>query len=231
MEELARLKADFRLHIVEDCAQSIGASHRGTRTGTVGQLAATSFYPTKNLGALGDAGALLTNDAALAAKARTLRNYGQTEHYVHAQPGLNSRLDELLAAIMHDAFLPHLADWTETRRRTAAKYVAQIKHPAIQLLAPEPDMTPVWHLFPIITGEGLREQLQSYLKNCGVMTGIHYPRLISEQAALKERTWERAAEPENARRFTSRELSLPIHPFLTEQEIDTVIAACNAWTI
>jgi dTDP-3-amino-3,4,6-trideoxy-alpha-D-glucose transaminase len=86
-------------------------------------------------------------------------------------------------------------------------------------------------LFPIIAGEGLREQLQSHLKKSGIMTGIHYPRLISEQTALQERPWKRATELENARRFTSRELSLPIHPFLTEQEVDTVIAACNAWTI
>lgn len=231
MEELARLKTDFRLQVVEDCAQSMGASYAGTRTGTVGQVAATSFYPTKNLGAMGDAGALLTNEAALAAKARTLRNYGQTEHYVHSQLGLNSRLDELQAAIMRDAFLPHVADWTEARRRTAATYLTQIRHPSIQLLAPGPPMTPAWHLFPILAGEGLRDQLQSHLRSSGIMTGIHYPRLICDQAALQKSTWESTTDLVNARRFISRELSLPIHPFLTEQEVDTVIAACNAWKI
>jgi len=231
LEELARLKADFRLQIVEDCAQSIGASYAGSRTGTVGQVAATSFYPTKNLGALGDAGALLTNDAALAAKAKTLRNYGQTEHYLHSQLGLNSRLDELQAAIMRGALLPHLADWTEARRRTAQKYLSQIRHPSIQLLAPGPDMRPAWHLFPILAAEGLRDQLQSHLKAGGIITGIHYPRLICDQGALQQGTWKSATEPVNARRFTSCELSLPIHPFLTEQEVDTVIATCNAWKI
>ena len=231
MEDLARLKADFRLQIVEDCAQSIGASYAGIQTGAVGQMAATSFYPTKNLGALGDAGALLTNDAALARKARTLRNYGQTEHYVHSQLGLNSRLDELHAAIMHDAFLPHLTNWTAARRRTAEKYLAEIQHPAIQLPAPGPDMKPAWHLFPILAADGSRDRLQSHLKSSGVMTGIHYPRLICDQAALAEGNWENAADPVNARRFATCELSLPIHPFLTGQEVDTVIAACNAWKI
>ena len=231
MAELARLKTDFQLKVVEDCAQSIGASYAGLKTGTVGQVSATSFYPTKNLGALGDAGALLTNDPALAAKARAKRNYGQTEHYLHAQLGLNSRFDELHAAIMRDAFLPHLADWTAARRRTAARYLAEIQHPSIQLPAPGPDMTPAWHLFPILAADGSRDRLQSHLKSSGVMTGVHYPRLICEQAALGTGTWESAADPVNARRFAAHELSLPIHPFLTEQEVDTVIAACNAWQI
>ena len=231
MDELARLKTDFQLQVVEDCAQSIGASHGDARTGTVGQVATTSFYPTKNLGALGDAGALLTDDATLAAKARTLRNYGQTEHYLHSQRGLNSRLDELQAAIMRDAFLPRLLEWTEARRRIAAKYLTGIRHPAIQLPNPGPAMNPAWHLFPILAGEGLRDQLQSHLKRSDIMTSVHYPRLICDQAALQDGVWQSAAEPLNARRFASCELSLPIHPFLTNQEVDTVIAACNAWKI
>src|SRR4051812_25303952 len=146
LDELARLKTDFDLRIVEDCAQSIGASHGGTRAGTVGQIAATSFYPTKNLGALGDAGAILTNDPILAETARSLRNYGQSSHYVHSALGLNSRLDELHAALLRSALLPKLEEWTKARRRTAARYLERIKHPSIRLLAPEPAMTPVWHL-------------------------------------------------------------------------------------
>jgi dTDP-4-amino-4,6-dideoxygalactose transaminase len=231
MQELARLKEDFHLEIVEDCAQSIGAVYAGIKTGTVGQVAATSFYPTKNLGAFGDAGALLTKDAALAEKAKTLRNYGQTEHYVHAALGLNSRLDEVHAAVMHDALLPHVAKWTEARRRVAQKYLAQIRHLSIQLLSPDREMEPCWHLFPVLAGEGLRDQLRGYLQSCGIMTGIHYPRLICDQAALEEGSWEAAMEPVNARRFVSCELSLPIHPFLTDQEVDNVIAACNAWKV
>jgi dTDP-4-amino-4,6-dideoxygalactose transaminase len=231
MQELARLKEDFRLQIVEDCAQSIGAAYAGIKTGTVGQVAATSFYPTKNLGAFGDGGALLTNDAALAERAKTLRNYGQTEHYVHATLGLNSRLDEVQAAVMHDALLPHVPKWIEARRRVAQKYLAQIRHPSIQLLSPDREMEPAWHLFPVLAGEGLRDQLRDYLESRGIMTGIHYPRLICDQGALGKGSWEAAMEPVKARAFVSRELSLPIHPFLTDQEVDTVIAACNAWKV
>ena len=229
MEELARLKADFQLQIVEDCAQSIGASSAGTKTGTVGQVAATSFYPTKNLGAMGDAGALLTNDAALAENAKALRDYGQTAHYVHSQLGLNSRLDELHAAIMREAFLPHLTNWGEARRRTAEQYLTRIRHPAIHMLHPDRGMQPAWHLFPILTDEGSRDQLRSHFSSCGITTGIHYPTLICDQAALEKGTWQIAIDPARARRFASSELSLPIHPFLTDQEVESVIAACNSY--
>ena len=231
MQELTRLKADFGLRIVEDCAQSIGASHGGIGAGTVGQMAATSFYPTKNLGALGDGGALLTNDATLAETARTLRNYGQTGHYVHARLGLNSRLDELHAAILRTAFLPNLESWTEARRRTAEKYLRGIKHPSIKLLAPDSSMNPVWHLFPILAAEESRDDLRKHLESHGVMAGIHYPHIIPEQTGLKEGSWQNAVEPINARRFASCELSLPVHPFLSDSEVDAVIAACNDWEV
>src|SRR4051812_14648293 len=121
MEELARLQGDFRLQILEDCAQAIGASSGDIRAGTTGQAAATSFYPTKNLGALGDAGALLTNDEAIARAAMEMRNYGQSAHYDHSRLGINSRLDELHAAILREAFLPHLTAWTIARHRIATK--------------------------------------------------------------------------------------------------------------
>ena len=229
LDELARLKTDFDLRIVEDCAQSIGASYGGTRAGTIGQIAATSFYPTKNLGALGDAGAILTNDAVIAETARSLRNYGQSSHYVHSALGLNSRLDELHAAVLRSALLPKLGEWTEARRRTAVHYLERFTHPSIRLLVPEPAMTPVWHLFPVLVREELRDRFATYLKSCGIMTGVHYPRIISEQTALRKGSWHQAAEPINARRFAQGELSLPIHPFLTDQEVETVIAACNNW--
>jgi len=229
LDQLARFKTDFDLRIVEDCAQSIGASFGDTRAGTIGQMAATSFYPTKNLGALGDAGAILTNDPMLAETARSLRNYGQSSHYVHSAPGLNSRLDELHAAILRSAFLPKLDQWTEARLRTATRYREGIKHPSIRLLFPESAMAPVWHLFPVLGAEGLRDQLANHLKSCGIVTGVHYPRIISEQTALPKGSWHQAAEPINARRFAQGELSLPIHPFLTDSEVEAVIGACNNW--
>ena len=229
LDELARLKADFDLRIVEDCAQSIGASFGGIRAGTIGQVAATSFYPTKNLGALGDAGAILTNDPALAESARSLRNYGQSSHYVHSALGLNSRLDEMHAAVLRSAFLPKLGEWTEARRRTATRFLEGIAHPAIRLPSPKPAMAPAWHLFPVVVAEGLRDRLGDHLKSCGITTGIHYPRIISEQTALLKGSWHQAVEPKNARRFAEGELSLPIHPFLTDSEVEAVIAACNSW--
>jgi dTDP-3-amino-3,4,6-trideoxy-alpha-D-glucose transaminase len=230
LPELARLREDFGLSIVEDCAQAIGASYAGAPVGTVGQAAATSFYPTKNLGAMGDGGAVFSNDATVAEKAKTLRDYGQSSHYAHVEIGLNSRLDEIQAALLHDAFLPHLSEWIERRRKVARAYHDRIDHPNIQLLRPSSEMNPIWHLFPVLCADGKRDGLQAHLRSCNVMTGIHYPRLIPDQVALAGKGLSHTAvDPVNARRFANEELSLPIHPFLTEQEITTVIDACNNW--
>src|SRR5947209_3969109 len=147
LENLERLKADFNLRVVEDCAQAIGATFGGRAVGTVGQAAATSFYPTKNLGALGDGGAFLTNDATIAEAAIEMRNYGQSAHYVHSRLALNSRLDELHAAILRDAFLPNLPRWTTARRRIAMKYLDEIRNPALSLPVGSAGDS-VWHLFP-----------------------------------------------------------------------------------
>jgi dTDP-4-amino-4,6-dideoxygalactose transaminase len=230
MNELKKLKDDFDLSIVEDCAQAIGASHGGVSVGTVGQLAATSFYPTKNLGALGDGGAVLTDDEEVAAKARVLRNYGQSDRYVHDELGSNSRLDELHAAILHEAMLPNLEAWTALRRKTAWLYLDAIRNPLIQMCPPSTSADPVWHIFPILVGEGMRDSLREHLRGVGIDTAIHYPRIIPEQRALTKNTLlEVPFGPTNARRFAAEELSLPIHPFLIETEILQVIDACNKW--
>jgi dTDP-4-amino-4,6-dideoxygalactose transaminase len=229
LPELARLKQDFQLRIVEDCAQSIGASFAGITAGSVGQMAATSFYPTKNLGAFGDGGALLTSDRDAVDAARKFRNYGQTSQYLHAELGLNSRLDELHAAIMHVALLPHLETWTDNRRRTARKYCEHIVNQHIRLPLPETAMNPVWHLFPVTVKEG-RDALREHLRSLGILSSVHYPRIITDQAALSTRGgFEVASDLKNAVRFANTELSLPIHPFLQDNEIDTVIDACNSW--
>ena len=230
MNQLKQLKDDFDLSIVEDCAQAICASHTGVSVGTVGQLAATSFYPTKNLGALGDGGAVLTDDAEIAAKARVLRNYGQSAHYVHDQLGSNSRLDELQAAILCDVMLPNLEAWTAFKRKTAQLYLNGIRNPLIRMCQPSTSSDPVWHLFPILVGKGMRDSLRGHLLERCIDTAIHYPRIIPEQSALtKNNRFEVPFEPINARRFAAEELSLPIHPFLTETEIAQVIDACNKW--
>ena len=230
LEKLTRLRDEFGLFVVEDCAQAIGATDGRISVGSVGQLAATSFYPTKNLGALGDGGALLTNDPSLAGKAKSLRNYGQTAHYLHSEPGLNSRLDELHAAILRDAFLPFVKEWTEKRRKIAHIYLSRIRNPAIQLLPVEAGSGAVWHLFPILVAEGLRENLQQHLASLEILSAIHYPRVIPEQEALKRSPgFEIAEQPLKASRFSRCELSLPVHPFLSESEVGRVIDACNTW--
>jgi dTDP-4-amino-4,6-dideoxygalactose transaminase len=230
MNELEKLKDDFNLWIVEDCAQAIGASHNGVSVGTVGQVAATSFYPTKNLGALGDGGALLTGTEALAAKARVLRNYGQSAHYVHDELGSNSRLDELHAAILLDAMLPNLKAWTAVRRKTAGLYLEAIRNPLIETWPPSTAADSVWHLFPILVGKGMRDSLHEHLRERGIDSAVHYPRIIPEQEALtKNGRFEVSFDPMNGRRFAAEELSLPIHPFLMEGEIRQVIDACNEW--
>lgn len=229
MPELAALKDEFNLKIVEDCAQAVGARSGDTRVGTVGQVAATSFYPTKNLGALGDGGALLLKDKVLAERARTFRNYGQIAPYVHAELGLNSRLDEIHAAILREAFLPKLEEWTATRKKTARRYTKEIVHPLIDLPKPIQDMNPVWHIFPARIASGHRDTFCNYLRAKGTMTGVHYPRVIPDQVALQQCRYLVAADPVNARQWAATEVSLPIHPFLTESEISAVIEACNGW--
>jgi dTDP-3-amino-3,4,6-trideoxy-alpha-D-glucose transaminase len=230
LKELDNLKKEFSLLVVEDCAQSIGATDRGLRAGAIGQAAATSFYPTKNLGAMGDGGALLTNDAAIATQATALRNYGQSAHYLHSELGLNSRLDEVHAAILRSAFLPHLDAWTEARSRTAQAYLDEINHPLIELPAPAASASPVWHIFPAKVSQGKKDDLRVSLCRQEIMAAVHYPRIIPEQPAfLSYGRGEIAFDPKTARRLTSSELSLPIHPFLTDQEVTAVIEACNSW--
>jgi dTDP-3-amino-3,4,6-trideoxy-alpha-D-glucose transaminase len=229
LERLARLRERFGLRMVEDCAQAVGATSRGAPVGSAGELAATSFYPTKNLGALGDGGALLTRDPALAERARCLRDYGQTAKYEHGQLGLNSRLDELHAAILRDALLPQLETFTRRRREIAERYRAGIRNPALELPpAPEGSQS-VWHLFPVLVA-GERAAFQEHLRRDAIASGVHYPKLIPDQPAFREAGAGRALTPlPRAEAFARREVSLPIHPFLSEEDVERVVASCNAW--
>lgn len=231
LEALEELKGEFELRIVEDCAQSILARSRGRATGTVGEAAATSFYPTKNLGALGDGGAVLTSQGSIAERARALRHYGQTATYVHDYLGCNSRLDELHAAILRDALLPHLGGWTARRRAIAASYRQGIENPWIFLPPVPPGSESVWHLFPVLVAADHRDGFLAHLKRWGIQAGVHYPRLIPDQRALVAGRDFEAVDPlATARRFAAGEVSLPVHPFLEEEEVALVIEACNAWS-
>lgn len=226
---LRKLRDNYSLKIVEDCAQAIGAKSFGEPLGSVGQISATSFYPTKNLGALGDGGAVVTNDTTLAASARCLRDYGQSEKYLHTKLGLNSRLDELHAAILDAAMLPRLETWTSKRSEIATRYQEGIKHPAIKLPTQPTGSNSVWHLFPLMVN-GDRDSLKNWLAACGIHSGVHYPILITDQPALLQQgAVAICGTLTNAKQFATHELSIPIHPYLSDEEIERVIDAVNRW--
>ena len=230
LEELAALRDELEVLVIEDCAQAIGARWCRRPVSAASRLAATSFYPTKNLGALGDGGAVLAAEETLAEAARTLRNYGQRDTYDHVMTGLNSRLDELHAALLADVFLPRLADWTARRRATAARYRAEIDNPALVLPPLPAGSESVWHLFPVLVEPVRREQFRSHLQLHGVQTGLHYPTVIPDQPALADGPkCEVSDDLTRARRFAAAEVSLPIHPFLDVEEVECVIRACNEW--
>ncbi len=225
-QALADLRNRFDWKIVEDCAQSILARRGGRPAGSIGQAAATSFYPTKNLGAFGDGGAILTDDAVLADAARQLRDYGQSEKYVHTRLGTNSRLDELHAAILRRALMPRLEAYTRRRREVAAAYRAGIRQPCIRV--PEAAGEGVGHLFPIVVPAN-RQGFRAFLKERGVATGEHYPLPIPDQPAMRGVPFEAPFGLTRVREFCASEVSLPIHPYLLDDEVARVIEAVNTW--
>jgi dTDP-4-amino-4,6-dideoxygalactose transaminase len=222
MPALARVARRHSLAVLEDCCQSHFATCGGQPVGSFGAAAAYSFYPTKNLGALGDGGALTTPDAALAARAKRLRNGGQTDRYHHAEFGVNSRLDEMQAAILR-ARLPLMAGWTARRRALASAYRAALTSVASVVVPPEIDAGHVYHLFPVRSSE--RQALQARLRAAGVETLIHYPIPVSSQPALA--VMEPASCPV-AERVCSEVFSLPLYPALPEAAVAQVVAAFPA---
>ena len=222
MPALTQIAERHGLLIVEDCCQAHLATCGGRPVGCFGAAAAYSFYPTKNLGALGDGGAITVADAATAARLRRLRNGGQTDRYQHAEFGVNSRLDEMQAAILRER-LVWLPDWTRDRRARAARYRSGLG--AAPIVVPrEHDAGHVYHLFPILSGN--RGALQAHLKAHGIETLIHYPVPISRQPALAS---ERPASCPIAERVCAEVLSLPLHPGLPLDAIDEVAAAVRAF--
>lgn len=226
---LRALRDEFDLHIVEDCAQSIDARSHGEPAGCIGRFAATSFYPTKNLGALGDGGAVLVHTDADAEAIRRLRDYGQSSKYRHDVIGYNSRLDEVQAAILRSAFLPRLPEWTEARGRIASAYLAGISSPALRIPPPPRASESCWHLFPILVEPGRKAEAIAYFRAHGIGVGEHYPLALIEQDAMAAFREDAGSASPAAIDFCRREISLPIHPFLTEAEVEQVIQACNGW--
>jgi dTDP-4-amino-4,6-dideoxygalactose transaminase len=207
------------LAIVEDCCQAHLATCGGRPVGSFGLAAGYSFYPTKNLGALGDGGAITTSDQAVADRAKRLRNGGQTDKYRHDEFGVNSRLDEMQAAILR-ARLPFLGRWTETRRRLGRRYRDALAGAEAVTVPPEIDSGHVYHLFPVRSAA--REAMRAHLEAAGVETLIHYPIPIPHQKALAS---EGPAECPVATRLCREVFSLPLHPALDVSAVDAVAAA------
>ena len=220
--EIARAQG---LYVIEDACQAHGAEYQGRRVGALGDIGAFSFYPTKNLGAYGDGGLVLTRRPELAERVRLLRNYGQTQKYIHQWRGFNSRLDELQAAIL-EAKLAHLDAWNAARRRVAARYAAGIRRPGVQLLVERADCTHVYHLYVIRTPQ--RDALQRWLADHQIGTQIHYPIPIHRQAAYQDLGLPAGSLPETEK-LAAECLSLPMYPELTDDQIDWVTATVNAF--
>jgi len=228
-DKLGLLKQRFDLTIVEDCAQSIMADYEGSMTGTAGQCAATSFYPTKNLGAMGDGGAVLTNDPSLIERVQALRDYGQSAKYRHDYIGYNSRLDELQAAILRRAYLSRLPAWTDRRRQIGSRYLAGLVHREIRPIGAPPGSHSCFHLFAVTVQPERKQSLMEHLRRNSIACGEHYPLPIPEQKAMRQVPYEIAGDIPNARRIAAGEVTLPLHPYMTDEEVERVIAACNAW--
>jgi dTDP-4-amino-4,6-dideoxygalactose transaminase len=221
---LERLAAEHEVVVIEDCAQSTGAEREGKPTGAAGVAAGTSFYPTKNLGAMGDGGALLTADGQLAERARSLRDYGQSRKYEHARQGLNSRLDELQAAVLRSAMLPRLDLWLARRGEIAARYMEALEGGSLRPIKPQAGRS-AHHLLPVEVVEGEPAAIAAQLESRGIAVGRHYPFVCADQGAVEGVGVTIGTLPV-ARRLAERELSLPIHPYLRDEEVDAVIAAC-----
>ena len=225
-EKIGALCKKYNLKLIEDNAQAHGCKHiDGRMTGSIGDAAGHSFYPGKNLGALGDAGAVTNNDSELAAAVRALANYGSQKKYVFKYTGRNSRLDEIQAAVL-DVKLKYLVEDNAHRKEVAHYYYEHINNPLITLPDLLPDEQNAYHLFPILVAEGKRDALHDYLEQHGVGTVIHYPIAPHKQECYKE--WNNMSLP-ITERIANEELSLPIGPTITLEQITKVISFINSF--
>lgn len=222
MNELNRIAQKHGIKVIEDCAQSVGAGDENGMAGTFGDASVFSFYPTKNLGALGDAGCLLTRDKALAQNVRKLANHGAPDKHNHEFPGSNSRMDTVQAAILN-LKLPHVAEWNAERLQAAKYYVSGLKDLPIGL----PDLDDhVFHVFSILAEN--RDELKAHLKNNGVQTQIHYPKALPFTKAYALYGFESTDFPV-AFRLQNESLSLPLFPGITEEEQAHVVSVIRSF--
>ncbi len=219
MDGLRRLCDEHNLILLEDCAQSHGATYHGTSVGSIGRGAAFSFYPTKNLGAIGDGGSVVTNDTALAEKVRWLRQYGWRERYISDFEGINSRLDELQAAILR-VKLPLLAAKNKRRRSLAAIYEKGLSNLPIQTPVSRPCCEHAYHLYVIRVKQ--RDALMKYLTSRNIPAARHYPAAAHQQRAYAFLA-QRSPPLPNTEALVPEILSLPLHPYLAEDEVEYTI--------
>jgi dTDP-4-amino-4,6-dideoxygalactose transaminase len=222
MDPICGIARKHRLKIVEDCAQSVGAAYKERKTGAIGDVSAFSFYPTKNLGAYGDAGAVTTDDEAVYNKLLQLRNYGQRTRYYHDTPGINSRLDEMQAAVLR-VKLEHLDRWTRQRRRHAAYYRQHLN--SVACLKENPYGEPVYHLFVVKTPH--RDRMLEYLKANGIQCLIHYPVPIHRQKAFPTRGLQDDNLYPHTGRFAHEIFSIPLYPELTAEQREKIVETIN----
>lgn len=223
MDPILAIADRHHLLVIEDAAQAHGAVYKGRRAGSLGHAAAFSFYPGKNLGAMGDGGAITTQDAGLAARVRQLRNYGSSVKYRHEVQGINSRLDEIQAAILR-VKLQYLDQDNTQRRRWAEKYLAALSASALVLPSVLPGTEPVWHLFVVRSSR--REALQAHLKDQGIGSMVHYPLACHLQPAYAGHHWP---DLPVASRLQNEVLSLPLTPYLDHTEVDHLLSTLLAF--
>lgn len=225
-DEIEQIAQAHNLVIIEDSAQTHGAYYKGTtKAGNLGDAAGFSFYPGKNLGALGDSGCVTTSNETVAKTVRCIGNYGSKDKYVHTIKGVNSRLDEMQAAFL-SVKLAHLDQWTEDRNRIANRYLSGINNSKITCPKKNPDSTHTWHIFAVRAKD--RNDFATYLKKKGIQTTIHYPTPIHLHQAYQELNYQKGMFPV-AEEVCATQLSLPMFYGLKDEQIDYVIEAINAY--
>ncbi len=221
MDPILDIAAGHAIAVIEDCAQSIGARYKGRLTGSMGLVNATSFYPSKNLGAYGEGGAVLTNDAGVAARVRRLRDHSQAARHHHVELGFNWRMDGLQGAVL-SVKLQHLDEWNRRRRAIAAQYSAALSRmPELTILPALAWAEPIWHIYPVFHEE--RDRFRALLDQRGIQTGVHYPTPVHLQPVYASLNVPRGTLPVSEWMAAS-EVSLPMYPEMTDEQVRDVIA-------
>lgn len=225
MDKVWKIAEKYKLKVIEDAAQAHGAIYQNKRVGNLGDASGFSFYPGKNLGCMGDGGCVTTNDDTLAEKIRAIANYGSDYKYHHIYKGINSRLDEIQAAIL-DVKLKYLDSDNQVRRRIAEYYIENIRNPNITLPKVYDEKAHVWHIFAIRTNN--RDKLRSYLEENDIQTNIHYPIPPHKQDCYKE--WNNLSYPISEKIHTEI-LSLPISPVLEMEDVSNIVKVVNEYVL